>query len=39
MYKCGQVRKKLLPEYDLCRLLSAADNRPMKGAEFWEKAR
>ena len=35
MYNGDQARKKVL--IDGFRLPSAADNRPLKGAEFWEK--
>ena len=38
MYNGDQARKKVLIEYGF-RLPSAADNRPLKGEEFWEKAR
>ena len=38
MYNGDQARKKVLIEHGF-RLPSAADNRPLKGAEFWEKAR
>ena len=37
MYNGDQARKKVLIEHGF-RLPSAADNRPLKGAEFWEKA-
>ena len=35
MYNGDQARKKVLIEHGF-RLPSAADNRPLKGAEFWE---
>ena len=38
MYNGDQARKKVLIDHGF-RLPSAADNRPLKGAEFWEKAR
>ena len=38
MYNGDQARKKVLIEHGF-RLPSAADNRPLKGSEFWEKAR
>jgi len=38
MYNGDQARKKVLVDHGF-RLPSAADNRPLKGAEFWEKAR
>jgi excinuclease ABC subunit B len=38
MYNGDQARKKVLIEHGF-RLPSAADNRPLKGEEFWEKAR
>ncbi len=38
MYNGDQARKKVLIEHGF-RLPSAADNRPLKGAEFWHKAR
>jgi len=38
MYNGDQARKKVLIEHGF-RLPSAADNRPLKGAEFWDKAR
>ena len=38
MYNGDQAREKVLIEHGF-RLPSAADNRPLKGAEFWEKAR
>ena len=38
MYNGDQARKKVLIEHGF-HLPSAADNRPLKGAEFWEKAR
>ena len=38
MYNGDQSRKQVLIEHGF-RLPSAADNRPLKGAEFWEKAR
>ena len=38
MYNGDQARKKVLIEHGF-RLPSAANNRPLKGAEFWEKAR
>ena len=38
MYNGDQARKKVLIEHGF-RLPSAADNRPLKGDEFWEKAR
>ena len=38
MYNGDQARKKVLIEHGF-RLPSAADNRPLKGTEFWEKAR
>ena len=37
MYNGDQARKKV-PMYYGFRLPSAADNRPLKGSEFWEKA-
>ena len=37
MYNGDQSRKQVLIEHGF-RLPSAADNRPLKGAEFWEKA-
>lgn len=37
MYNGDQARKKVLIEHGF-RLPSAADNRPLKGEEFWEKA-
>ncbi len=37
MYNGDQSRKKVLIEHGF-RLPSAADNRPLKGEEFWEKA-
>ena len=37
MYNGDQARKKVLIEHGF-RLPSAADNRPLKGSEFWEKA-
>ncbi len=37
MYNGDQARKKVLVDHGF-RLPSAADNRPLKGAEFWEKA-
>ena len=37
MYNGDQARKKVLIEHGF-RLPSAADNRPLKGDEFWEKA-
>ena len=36
MYNGDQARKKVLIEHGF-RLPSAADNRPLKGSEFWEK--
>ena len=38
MYTGAQSRKQVLIEHGF-RLPSAADNRPLKGEEFWEKAR
>jgi excinuclease ABC subunit B len=38
MYNGDQARKQVLIEHGF-RLPSAADNRPLKGDEFWEKAR
>ena len=38
MYNGDQARKKVLVDHGF-RLPSAADNRPLKGSEFWEKAR
>lgn len=38
MYNGDQSRKQVLIEHGF-RLPSAADNRPLKGDEFWEKAR
>ncbi|BEV35468.1 excinuclease ABC subunit UvrB [Synechococcus sp. M16CYN] len=38
MYNGDQARKKVLIDHGF-RLPSAIDNRPLKGAEFWEKAR
>ncbi|UPM49406.1 MULTISPECIES: excinuclease ABC subunit UvrB [unclassified Synechococcus] len=38
MYNGDQARKGVLIEHGF-RLPSAADNRPLKGDEFWEKAR
>ena len=38
MYNGDQSRKKVLIEHGF-RLPSAADNRPLKSQEFWEKAR
>ena len=38
MYNGDQSRKQVLIEHGF-RLPSAADNRPLKGQEFWEKAR
>jgi excinuclease ABC subunit B len=38
MYNGDQARKQVLIEHGF-RLPSAADNRPLKGSEFWEKAR
>ncbi|MFO0118740.1 MAG: helicase-related protein, partial [Cyanobium sp.] len=38
MYNGDQSRKQVLIEHGF-RLPSAADNRPLKGAEFWQKAR
>ena len=38
MYNGDQSRKQVLIEHGF-RLPSAADNRPLKGTEFWEKAR
>jgi excinuclease ABC subunit B len=38
MYNGDQARKQVLVEHGF-RLPSAADNRPLKGSEFWEKAR
>ena len=38
MYNGDQARKKVLVDHGF-RLPSAADNRPLKGDEFWEKAR
>ena len=38
MYNGDQARKQVLIEHGF-RLPSAADNRPLKGEEFWEKAR
>jgi excinuclease ABC subunit B len=38
MYNGDQSRKQVLIEHGF-RLPSAADNRPLKGSEFWEKAR
>ena len=38
MYTGDQARKKVLIDHGF-RLPSAADNRPLKGEEFWEKAR
>ena len=38
MYNGDQARKKVLIEHGF-RLPSAADNRPLKGEEFWDKAR
>ena len=38
MYNGDQSRKQVLIEHGF-RLPSAADNRPLKGAEFWEKAK
>jgi excinuclease ABC subunit B len=38
MYNGDQSRKQVLIEHGF-RLPSAADNRPLKGEEFWEKAR
>jgi len=38
MYNGDQSRKQALIEHGF-RLPSAADNRPLKGEEFWEKAR
>ena len=38
MYNGDQARKKVLIEHGF-RLPSAADNRPLKGEEFWEKAK
>ena len=38
MYNGDQSRKQVLIEHGF-RLPSAADNRPLKGVEFWEKAR
>tara|TARA_B100000674_G_scaffold479293_1_gene477506 strand:+ start:4407 stop:6446 length:2040 start_codon:yes stop_codon:yes gene_type:complete len=38
MYNGDQARKKVLIDHGF-RLPSAADNRPLKGDEFWEKAR
>ena len=38
MYNGDQSRKQVLVEHGF-RLPSAADNRPLKGEEFWEKAR
>ena len=38
MYTGDQSRKQVLIEHGF-RLPSAADNRPLKGDEFWEKAR
>jgi excinuclease ABC subunit B len=37
MYNGDQSRKQVLIEHGF-RLPSAADNRPLKGSEFWEKA-
>ena len=37
MYNGDQARKQVLIEHGF-RLPSAADNRPLKGEEFWEKA-
>ena len=37
MYNGDQARKQVLIEHGF-RLPSAADNRPLKGSEFWEKA-
>ena len=37
MYNGDQARKKVLVDHGF-RLPSAADNRPLKGTEFWEKA-
>ena len=37
MYNGDQSRKQVLIEHGF-RLPSAADNRPLKGEEFWEKA-
>ena len=38
MYNGDQARKKVLIEHGF-RLPSAADNRPLKGEEFWDKAK
>ncbi|WP_218080270.1 excinuclease ABC subunit UvrB [Anthocerotibacter panamensis] len=38
MYNGDQARKKVLIDHGF-RLPSAADNRPLKAVEFWEKAR
>ncbi len=38
MYNGDQSRKQVLVEHGF-RLPSAADNRPLKGEEFWQKAR
>jgi excinuclease ABC subunit B len=38
MYNGDQSRKQVLIEHGF-RLPSAADNRPLQGSEFWEKAR
>ena len=38
MYNGDQARKKVLIEHGF-RLPSAADNRPLKGEEFWQKAK
>ena len=38
MYNGDQARKQVLIEHGF-RLPSAADNRPLKGEEFWQKAR
>jgi len=38
MYNGDQARNKVLIEHGF-RLPSAADNRPLKGEEFWQKAR
>jgi len=38
MYNGDQSRKQVLIEHGF-RLPSAADNRPLKGTEFWDKAR
>ncbi|WP_094559009.1 excinuclease ABC subunit UvrB [Synechococcus sp. 8F6] len=38
MYNGDQARKQVLIEHGF-RLPSAADNRPLKGSEFWEKAK